>query len=203
MSVSRYAIRQAKAGRMVMSVDCTDLLNRRHFDPTGIRDSLFLTDYPENELDERSFDEITMYTHDTGKKKGGSIAIVTYGNGVPTATQAVIEMLGTPSLKKKFRSMSIVDCPYLSAPPQQLNDLLVSGQFDYVLFADICKEGPGMPFAGMATLLQKNGSLTVPWQAVGAQYTYNPLGNTLTFLSTEDIINGVDILLNGAVKDRE
>ena len=191
-------MRQAKAGRIVMSVDCTDLLNRRHFDPLGAKDSLYLTDYPENPHDERCFDEVTVHTHVVNvnrKSEAPAIAIVTYGNGVPTATNAVIEMLKMSSTEKQFSSISIIDSPYLSNPPQQLIDLLQSKRFDAVLFADICKEGPGMPFAGIAASLQKKGSLSVPWQAIGAQQTYNPLGNLLTFLSTTDICEGIQLLV--------
>lgn len=194
--IFRYAFRQAKAGRMVMSVDCTDLLNRRHFDPTGLKDSLYLTDYPDTESDERSFDEVTVYTHSVSNHpKGISLAIVTYGNGVPTATEAVIDLLADSTKAKKFGSISIIDCPYLSGPPKGLNDLMASKKYDHVLFADICKEGPGMPLAGMAVVLQKRGTLPVAWQAIGAQFTYNPLGNTLTFLSATDIHAGIMTLL--------
>ena len=178
-----------------MSVDCTDLLNRRHFDPVDLKDSLYLTDYPEDENDERSFDEITIYTHAVNKKsKGRSVAIVTYGNGVPTATQAVMNILADSHVKD-LSSLSVIDCPYLTAPPKELCSALASKQFDLVLFADVCKEGPGMPLAGMGAILQRSGDLSVPWHAIGAQFTYNPLGNTLTFLSAEDISDGIKSLL--------
>ena len=194
----RYAVRQAKAGRVVMSVDCTDLLNRRHFDPNGIKDSLYLTDYPESELDERSFDEVTVYTHELEDKqasKGSAIAIVTYGNGVPTASLAVLNLLRDQANVLPWSSISIVDSPYLSVPPSELKELLLTEKFGAVLFADICKEGPGMPLAGLASMLQRQSCLKVPWQAIGAQRTYNPLGNTMTFLSTEDISEAVVTLI--------
>jgi len=42
----RYCIEQAKKGRVVMSVDCTDLLNRRHVDPDA-KDNDLMCHYPE------------------------------------------------------------------------------------------------------------------------------------------------------------
>ncbi|ETN97437.1 hypothetical protein RFI_40092, partial [Reticulomyxa filosa] len=43
----RYNIQQAKGGRVVMSVDCTKLLNQRHvFEDMGSRDSLLLLPHP-------------------------------------------------------------------------------------------------------------------------------------------------------------
>lgn len=193
--ICRYAMRQAKAGRIIMSVDCTDLLNRRHFDPDFVKDSLYLTDYPENANDERSFDEVTVYKHTVVAKLGRSIAIVTYGNGVSTATQAVMDILADSSSKDQISTMAIVDCPYLTAPPKGLSDILTTGQYDLVLFADICKEGPGMPLASMSTILQNRGDLCVPSRVIGAQFTYNPLGTTLTFLSVDDIKGSISNLL--------
>ena len=49
----RYAVAQARAGRIVMTVDSTDLLNRRHlFD----KDNEFLTKYPADQSDVLDFD---------------------------------------------------------------------------------------------------------------------------------------------------
>lgn len=192
----RYALRQAKAGRMVMSVDCTDLLNRRHFDPNTIKDSLYLTDYPEDKNDERSFDEVTIYEHKSIiKSNAPRVAVVTYGNGVATVTLAVMTMLRDRDVADSLSSVSIIDSPYLTAPPQQLVELLESGIFDRIVFADSCKEGPGMPLAGIAATLQRKGILSVPWQAVGAQYTYNPLGSTLTFLSEQDVMDTIHLVI--------
>jgi hypothetical protein len=186
-----------------MSVDCTDLLNRRHFDPNYLKDSLYLTEYPFDALSERSFDEITVYNHymnlDKSKKdKGLSITIVTYGNGVPTAALAVGSYIKSISSNdSNIDSISVVDCPYLTSPPSDLKKLASGlGKNDRLLFADICKEGPGMPFAGMAAIMQNEGLLECPWRAVGAQATYNPLGNTITFLSAEDIKNGIQLLVS-------
>ena len=201
--VCRYAIRQAQAGRVVMSVDCTDLLNRRHFEPLQLKDSLYLTEYPFDALSERSFDEITVYNHyfnsDKAKRgKGLSITIVTYGNGVPTCALAVAEYIKTISSSDSIiDSISVVDCPYLTSPPSDLKKFASDlGKNDRLLFADICKEGPGMPFAGMAAIMQNEGLLDCPWRAVGAQATYNPLGNTITFLSAEDVKRGIELLVS-------
>lgn len=82
----------------------------------------------------------------------------------------------------------IIDCPYLSSPPAQLRELLPS--FDAVVFADVCKVGQH-PFAGFVTQLQTSGELPAAWRCVGAQPTYNPLGQRTTFLSTQDVVEAV------------
>ncbi len=196
----RYGIRQAKAGRVVMSVDCTDLLNRRHFDPLSLKDSYYLTEYPFDALDEKPFDEVTAHKVEVANNSNctRNLVIVSYGNGVPTVALAVHsylkEVQNAPE-KSPFRSVTIVDSPYLSAPPGQLSSLLGGlSDNDSVLFADICKEGPNMPLAGIASILQNDDVLKSSWRAIGAQPTYNPLGNTVTFLSTTDIISGIKSL---------
>jgi 2-oxoisovalerate dehydrogenase E1 component len=55
----RYCLRQAKAGRVIMSVDSTDLLNRRHLDDT-VKDEFMLHGYPHSG-EEMSFDEVVVY----------------------------------------------------------------------------------------------------------------------------------------------
>ena len=88
--------------------------------------------------------------------------------------------------------VQVVDTPYLSSPPKGLialltamsskmegQKLLPTAKAPSLLFADICKE-----------LL-----VSFPaWQIVGAQATYNPLGQMVTFLSKDDIISKVDRL---------
>jgi hypothetical protein len=183
-----------------MSVDCTDLLNRRHLDATGLKDSLFLTEYPVNNDEEMSFDEVTVYKHTIKDSVGRNVIIVTYGNGVPTALQTAINIVQDAAKNKdvaaKIGSITVVDSPYLSSAPGQLKELLAAtGPNDRVLFADICKQGPGMPFAGISATLQNDGHLNVPFRAIGAEATYNPLGNTLTFLSVADIRSAIDKLV--------
>ena len=87
--------------------------------------------------------------------------------------------------------------------------------FEHVIFADICKEKAGMPFAGFAVDLQKRKLLPPSWRVVGAQVrlivlrnfnirpytvdfqnTYNPLGKILTFLSIEDVVSSVYDLID-------
>jgi pyruvate/2-oxoglutarate/acetoin dehydrogenase E1 component len=57
----RHAVRQARAGRVVMSVDSTDLLNRRHL-TDAVRDNAWLTRYPSDIDDELSFADVIIYS---------------------------------------------------------------------------------------------------------------------------------------------
>lgn len=214
----RNALRQARAGRIVMSVDSTDLLNRRHLRDEK-KDEFLLHEYPVSEVEdcnEMTFDDIVVYEHipevryteDPDNVEGCStqriprLAIVTYGNGVCAALSAMERLVALG------HSISVIDCPYLSSPPQQLKDIFTSSslssnanddvgskRFDRVLFADVCKEGAGMPLAGIAIELAKHGHLDMMWKIIGATPTYNPLGRTVTFLSSEDIFTASKNLL--------
>ena len=178
-----------------MSVDSTDLLNRRHL-REDIKDEFFISEYPAAG-DEMSFDDVVVYKPSpsrssllsnaaaTADKPPRKLAVVTYGNGVAAAL-VTMERLCSSGI-----DVTVIDCPYLSAPPQQLKDLLCKGDsqkpFDCVLFADVCKQGAGMPFGGIAITLQNEGYLNIKWKVIGASPTYNPLGRILTFLSSDDI----------------
>jgi hypothetical protein len=202
----RYAVRQARGGRVVMLVDSTDLLNRRHL-VDDAKDEKMLHLFP-SAGEELSFDDIVVYpsSREGGGGVGNSqpsnttsttassptkqvrVAIISYGNGVPTA---LIAQRALESSNPKIH-VSIVDCPYLSAVPGKLEDFLLQHNHDVVIFADVCKEGAGMPLAGHAIGLQKKGALSnKQWCVVGAAPTYNPLGCTITFLSADDIIQAV------------
>jgi deoxyxylulose-5-phosphate synthase len=194
-----------------MSVDSTALLNRRHLEES-CRDEFCLRSFPA-EGEELSFDEIVTYkcTSDAASAKPNGelpgvpsaellalrekygnkqfaaekerIAVITYGNGVPTAMLAAKTLSAVPNV-----DITVVDSPYLTHPPEHLKTLLRDESFDRVVFADVCKVGTGMPLAPLATVLQNEGLLDTKWRVIGASNTYNPLGNTITFLSTEDII---------------
>jgi len=86
----------------------------------------------------------------------------------------------------------VIDSPYLSRPPEQLREVL--GKFDRVVFADICKQGQH-PFAGFVTSLNETGDVPPAWRCVAASPTYNPLGQTFTFLGPEDIVGAARDLL--------
>ena len=102
----------------------------------------------------------------------------------------------------------MIDCPYLSSVPAGLKEII--GDYDGVLFADICKEGPGSNILSpMITQLKRDNALPNNWDFVAAPRTYNPLGNTITFLSREDIIGAFrgivardDSNNGGSVNDR-
>ena len=132
-----------------------------------------------------------------------NVGIVSYGNGVRTSLRYVQEAnalaygssdggeAGTDEAGRVY--IDVIDCPCLSETPQQLRDILMD--YDAVVFADVCKAGPQFPLAGMISDLQSTGELPTHWQAVGAVNTYNPLGNTSTFLSEGDIGLAVEKVL--------
>ncbi len=197
----RYAARQARGGRLVMSVDSTDLLNRRHLRDTE-KDEYFLQQYPA-EAEELSFDEISRYKvqrdgsagdvvvrSDGGDVPRKKVAIVSYGNGVPTS------LLAMEILENQGLDVTVVDCPYLSAVPRQLTDLFSGKEvFDAVVFADVCKQGSSMPLSNHSISLHHQRLLPSAWTLIGASPTFNPLSRTLTFLTTEDIVDAVTTLV--------
>lgn len=198
----RYCLRQARAGRVVMLVDSTDLLNRRHLSEEA-KDEKWLSSYPSDESEEMSFHDITVYPNTniihpekkvTKKNKPKNTVVVTYGNGVPTALLAQAA-LNTDTISQN--NVTVIDCPYISNVPQELSSYIQNNgkDIDMLVFADVCKEGAGMPLAGHAMTLQGSGALdSIKWKVIGAAPTYNPLGSTVTFLSKEDIVNAVESL---------
>lgn len=200
----RYAYNQAKGGRVVMFVDSTDLLNRRHLEDV-VKDETFLTSYPaplDSTLSDKTvhrlytFDEITVYHSNKVQSPSAKsqIVILSVGNGVPTS------LLAQKKLTEKYANHDVVviDVPCLSKTPQELFDYFEHHQekISAIVFADICKYGPGMPMATRLSDLQnKNVLKTNKWRLIGASPTYNPLGTYLTFLSVDDIVQCVDQLL--------
>ena len=177
----RNALDQAKAGRVVMSVDCTRLLNLRHLHG---KDRAWERVFPSKDSSPGmiSFDDIRRY----GSK--GKWAILSYGNGVVTALQARKDLVEASDISSED-TVDIIDCPYLSGVPQGLRDVV--GQYSGILFADICKAGPGSSILpSMITSLQSEGRLPARWGIVAAPRTYNPLGNVSTFLNVDDIKKG-------------
>ncbi len=208
---ARHLLRQTgQGGRVCMSVDCTELLNRRHLYPE-LQDGFFLSQFPTAQGDsvaqEMTFEDVVLYQPNDSKAHCGAIAkdkvdlskvslvIVSYGNGLPTSLITMNNLIEKGTLKAE--EVLVVDSPYLTRPPKELEVLLTELQQAHhghgrkhepaVVFADICKEGPAMPFASFVVSLQKSGVLPAHWRAVGGTPTYNPLGQLLTFLSTEDI----------------
>lgn len=85
--------------------------------------------------------------------------------------------------------IDIIDSPYLSDIPKGLYDAMSNERYEVVLFADICKEGPGSNILSSTIMgLKRNGTLPNKWDFVAAPRTYNPLGNVITFLNEEDIM---------------
>lgn len=250
----RYVARQIRAGRVVLCVDSTHLLTRRHLSEED-RDKKWLTYYPSTSEGDLAFDDVIVYQQGqegTAKKDGPhgrnddantfdgkkldskssldksvedrarmdctaaarhmktTVAVVTYGNGVPTSLLALSSFLksteGLESASKDVVSKemyAVVDCPCLSQLPAQLEEFLRSApSLHSVVFADVCKLHTA-PLCTYAVQLQNKGvfsksslrSKNIQWTVIGASDTYNPLGNTLTFLSETDINAAVTALL--------
>jgi hypothetical protein len=69
-------------------------------------------------------------------------------------------------------------------------------QYSGVVFADICKEGPGSSvLSSMVTRLHDDGNLPSTWKLVAAPRTYNPLGSIATFLNVPDIVDATKTVL--------
>jgi len=185
----RSAVDRAKQGRMSMLVDCTDLLNKRHV--LG-KDKAWLRPYPASR-ETLSLHDVRTYGDGEGGGRGGrgKVAVVTYGNGVVTSLQAR-EALPNPS------DVDVVDCMLLSSVPDGLKEELA--HYDRVVFADICKEGMN-PLSGMLGELQRPierggaGLAGKRWCAKAAARGYNPLGSLVTFLNVDDVLEGIDEVL--------
>jgi 2-oxoisovalerate dehydrogenase E1 component len=187
----RHAIAQAKAGRVVVSVDCTEILNRRHLHG---KDRAWEMAYPLEDEPLLGFDHVRRY----GTK--GDMAIVTYGNGVVTSLQAR-RALFESSVISSEEELDIIDCPYLSGVPDGLRHIV--GQYaGGIIFADICKDGPGSNvLSSMASSLHREELLPNNWDLVAAPRTYNPLGGFQTFLNADDIVDACKKVLNRARKN--
>lgn len=156
-----------------------------------------------------------MLRHKTAEEGGEAVpqsinvGVVTYGNGVRTSLRYVQEarrlayggneMSGKSNGEKGRVNIDVIDCPCLSETPSQLRDVLAD--YDAIVFADVCKAGPQFPLAGMIADLQSIGDLPIHWQAVGAVNTYNPLGNTSTFLNESDVGLAVEKVLTSLCKE--
>ena len=175
----RNAIKQAKVGRVVMLVDCTNLLNLRHLHD---KDRAWETPYPkENE----SIDFDSIRQHGTNAKW----AVVTYGNGVVTALQAR-RLLVEKEVFLCESKLDIIDCCYLSGVPNGLKSVI--GGYEGVVFADICKQGPGSVLSSMVCSLRSEGLLPEMWELIASPRTYNPLGSMVTFLCPGDVVKAIE-----------
>ena len=173
----RYALRQARAGRVVMSVDSTYLLNLRHVDEAA-RDNAWLAAYP-GAGEEYPFDAVT--THADPRAGGPRVAVVTYGTGVLAALRA-----------RQSTPLDVLEQPYLNGPTDALAAALEP--YDAVVFADPVKSGQN-PLANFAALLQTRRALPRRWRVVAPPPAYNPLGRDFTFLGPDDVAEGVAAVL--------
>ena len=189
----RHLVKQARKGRMIMSVDSTNLLNKRHL-LQG--DDLWRRVYPAEE-EEMHMHSVIKYEPPSSAAPDGQgpadtavndkdrrVLVVTYGNGVAKALEAGEE------LREQGVAVTVVDSPLISEVPNGLRQVLSTGCFDKVVFADECKQGQH-PFAGFVCQLKAEDYLPHHWECVTAVPTYNPLGSTTTFLSKDNIVAAV------------
>lgn len=183
----RNALAQAKGGRVVISVDSTSLLNCRHLHG---KDRGWERPYPkptDKETSLMSFHDVIRYG------SNGQLAVVTFGNGVVTALQARRALLEKGSIADD-NEIDIIDSPCLSMVPDGLKEAIQ--QYKGVLFADICKEGPGSNVLSSTVVsLKEEDLLPELWSTVFASRTYNPLGSVETFLNVEDVEGACEKLL--------
>lgn len=173
----RNLIHQAENGRMVMSIDSTNLLNLRHLHE---RDDAWQRAYPAaGEV--MTFDDIVTYG------EGERLALVSYGSGVVTALQARKELMETHG----WDGVTVIDSPLLSAVPGELRKSI--GKYEKVIFVDECKDRQ-FPLAGIAAELHNEGLLPHNWRTVAAPNTYNPLGRTVSFITVEDVVDKANAL---------
>jgi 2-oxoisovalerate dehydrogenase E1 component len=216
----RYLIRCVEEEKkVVMSVDSTDVLNRRHLIDVE-KDEFFLCDYPPTtttptETTEMYHkDQVIIYKHRSSTdhttmmtSKKPILVIVSYANGIPTSLSAA-KVIAT-QMDDYYEEIQVVDTPYLSHTPQQLinhiqtllhttssSETTVAIAPIHMIFADVCKYNANMPMALRAMDLQAKGLLQqcLDWRVIGAVNTYNPLGTYLTFTSVEDILETVTAL---------
>jgi len=75
---------------------------------------------------------------------------------------------------------------WLALCPRALKEAIAD--YEGILFADICKEGPGgIALSPSITMLQKEVLLPNKWLFAGAPRKCNPLGSTENFLNVPDI----------------
>jgi hypothetical protein len=136
----RHCLQAAEKGRVVMSVDCTDLLNRRHLgvsDDHSLtagkdKDDHWLTLYPSSEEDSAvlTFEDVIYYPGDWDSEDDqsggrlltsgpgdsspaeghGKVLIVSYGNGLPTSLQVGVRLPFSTLLLFSYDSICMITC---------------------------------------------------------------------------------------------
>ena len=117
-------------------------------------------------------------------RSAAELAVVTYGNGVPHALQAVAQT---------GHVCDVIDSPLLSRCPAALPALLLSRGYQGLLFIDVCRAGGG-PLSYLATTLHAESALPPKWRLLAASPSYNPLGRRVTFMSAAKIGTALNAL---------
>jgi len=204
---NRIVASSGQKGRVVLVVDSTDLLNRKHIDATA-QDGACLTPYPalldNDEDDVMPFETVLSHPHgqhcagaesvDSKKRVGtDDLTIITYGTGVMAARAAQRAL--------QPRRVGVLEVPCVSAVPHAaLAQALSEASPDSILFADPCKATTAPLLHFIAELkargeLNSSGEKARDWALLAAADTYNPLGSTMTFLSPDQVTDAANALL--------
>lgn len=190
----RYCFLQIQQGRVILSVDSTDLLNKRSKEWMFKFPTFQNTSEDDLDINFLKFGDIFLYSKLNFKQKfkkdmkvKQSILIYTYGTGVHES----IKIFEDDSISSD--DVAVIDAPYLTDVPGSLIDLInqknEANEQVYIIFADVCKSGSGTPLSSQIMRMKQSGFLDKlsGWSFVAAQNTYNPIGTTLTFLNYEDV----------------
>jgi hypothetical protein len=174
----RNAIVQAKAGRIVILIDCKNLLGLRHL--FG-KDRAWERKYPTDVRQAIGFHNVTRYcstSNSPSTRAIRKIAIVSYGNGVIEALLGREKWYNGKDLSgNRDRVMAcavdVIDCPLLSEVPDGIKELLQYFRYDRVIFADVIKEEPS-PLINMIVQLQAEKLIPDGWVFLQAPTSNSP-----------------------------
>jgi hypothetical protein len=188
----RNAIVQAKAGRVVLLVDCPNLLDLRHLFGT---DRAWERRYPSDVQQTMGWHNVTRYCSTANSPSSSDvrkIAIVSYGYGVIASLRGRDQWLhGNNRIEDRdvvtAYAVDVIDCPLLSEVPDGLKELLLCFMYNYIILADICNSDPS-PLTSMVANLQGGQLLSsncVCLQAPSARVS----------LGAEDIVGALNAIM--------
>lgn len=188
----RNAIVQAKAGRVVILVDCPNLLDLRHL--FGM-DGAWERRYPSDVQQILGWHNVTRYCSTANSPSSShvrKIAIVSYGNGVIAGLQGRDQWFyGKDRIEDRNEvityAVDVIDCPLLSEVPDGLKELLLCFRYDYIILADICNSDPS-PLTRMVAKLQGEQLLSTHWVCLRVPSSRSSLG-------AEDIVGALNAIM--------
>ncbi len=188
----RNAIVQAKAGRVIILVDCPNLLDLRHLFGT---DRAWERRYPSDVQQTMGWHNVTRYCSTANSPSSSDvrkIAIVSYGNGVIASLRGRDQWLhGEDRIEDRnvvtAYAVDVIDCPLLSEVPDGLKELLLFFRYNYIILADICNSDPS-PLTSMVANLQGEHLLSTNCVCLRAPSVRVSLG-------AEDIVGALNAIM--------